>query len=91
VALIATDDIIPGGRWIGGALALLVVLLAIVRKRGVQAGLYSLCSWNLHAAGLLMGLLRRQTPPSQPIAATVISQTSALTPIGAARVRPIPG
>src|SRR5580704_3562341 len=89
VALIATDDIIPGGRWIGGALALLVVLLAIVRKRGVQAGLYSLCSWNLHAAGLLMGLLRRQKPATQPIAATVIAEAPAM-PIEVARVRPIP-
>jgi glycosyltransferase involved in cell wall biosynthesis len=89
VALIATDNIIPGGRWIGCALALLVVLLAIIRKRGVQAGLYSLCSWNLHAAGLLMGLLRRQQPPTQPIAATVIAEAPA-TPIGVARVRPIP-
>ncbi len=42
------------------------------RKRSWQRGLYALVSWQVHAAGLLRGLLRRQKPPAEPIASRVL-------------------
>lgn len=42
------------------------------RKRSWARGLYAVVSWNLHAAGLLRGLMRRQRPPQEPIASRVL-------------------
>jgi GT2 family glycosyltransferase len=42
------------------------------RKRSWQRGMYALSSWNLHAAGLLRGLLRRQCPPTLRVASQVL-------------------
>lgn len=67
--------------------AMLLGPLAVMawRKRSWQRGLYALASWNLHAAGLLRGLIRRQSPPGRAIASRVLQEGDASgAPAGAA-------
>jgi GT2 family glycosyltransferase len=54
------------------ALALAPALAMAWRKRSWQRGLYALVSWNLHAAGLLRGLLRPQRAPTDPVDSRVL-------------------
>ena len=54
------------------ALLLAPVATMAWRKRSWQRGMYALSSWNLHAAGLLRGLLRRQCPPTLRVASQVL-------------------
>ena len=42
------------------------------RKRSWRRGLYALASWQVHAAGLLRGLLHRPRPPGERIASCVL-------------------
>ena len=73
------------GVWLGWLLLVLAALLPLLpalllapvatmawRKRSWQRGMYALSSWNLHAAGLLRGLLRRQCPPTLRVASQVL-------------------
>ena len=54
------------------ALLLAPVATMAWRKRSWQRGMYALSSWNLHAAGLLRGLLSRQCPPTLRVASQVL-------------------
>ena len=54
------------------ALLLAPVATMAWRKRSWQRGVYALISWNLHAAALLRGLLRRQRPPTEQVASRVL-------------------
>jgi len=42
-----------------------------VKKRSLSRSVYSVVSWNLHAAGMLRGLLRPRTPPALAIGVAV--------------------
>ncbi len=68
--------LLPWSPW-GKALALpLLAALPLAamawRKRSWARGAYALASWNLHAAGLLRGLLRTPQPPQAPIESRVL-------------------
>ena len=54
------------------ALALAPVAAMAWRKRSWERGMYALASWNLHAAGLLRGLLRPQCPPTLRVDSQVL-------------------
>lgn len=42
-------------------------LAMVIKKRDVLMGIYSVVAWQIFAAGLLLGLLRKQTCPSEKI------------------------
>lgn len=53
-------------------LALLPFVIMTVRCRSFGIGIYSVVAWNVHAAGLWPGLLRRRVDPAGWIDSTVI-------------------
>ena len=55
-------------------LALLPLAGMTVRKRSLARAAYALLSWNVQAAGLLRGLLRRRRPPRRPIASRILRE-----------------
>jgi glycosyltransferase involved in cell wall biosynthesis len=61
------------------ALALLVAPFAFlaVRRRSLSLGFFSFCLWNFTAVGVILGLLRRRVPPTQPLAMRDLSGPSA--------------
>lgn len=74
--LMALLALLPLPLW---SQALLVPLVALApmaamawRKRSWERGVYALASWNLHAAGLLRGLLRPQCPPTGRVDSRVL-------------------
>jgi glycosyltransferase involved in cell wall biosynthesis len=68
--------LVPDGKSLGCLLPLLLVGLAVTRKRGLRSGLYFLGSWNLHAAGMVIGLLRRQVAPTRPVPMRIIARAA---------------
>ena len=62
------------------AIFLFAVLLAlpfaamIIKKRNLALGMYAVIAWQYFTAGLLLGLLRKQTHPSGHISSSVLSQ-----------------
>lgn len=68
-------------------LAAAPVAIMAWRKRSWARGLYALASWNLHAAGLVRGLLRRQKPPGERIASRVLQDGTATARPHAASAR----
>lgn len=57
------------------ALALLPFVVMSVRCRSIRLGLYSVAAWNVYAAGLWPGLLRRRIDPAAWIDSVVIRDT----------------
>lgn len=55
-----------------GALLLAPVAVMAWRKRSLSRAIYSVVSWNVHAAGVLRGLLARRQPPQALIPSLVI-------------------
>jgi glycosyltransferase involved in cell wall biosynthesis len=55
-----------------GGLALLPFAVMSLRCRSVSLGLYSVAAWNVYAAGLWLGLLRRRIDPTAWIESTVL-------------------
>lgn len=55
-------------------LALSPMAVMTVRKRSALGAAYALLSWNVQAAGLLRGLLRRRRPPRQRIASRILRE-----------------
>lgn len=55
------------------ALAVFVLPFAAIglKKRSLSRAVYSVASWNLHAAGMVRGLFRSRTAPDQRIATAV--------------------
>lgn len=62
-------------RVVSIALLVLLPLAAMtVRKRSGLRAAYAVLSWNVQAAGLVRGLLRRRRPPGQPIASRILRE-----------------
>jgi cellulose synthase/poly-beta-1,6-N-acetylglucosamine synthase-like glycosyltransferase len=61
------------------ALALLPFVAMSLRCRSVGLGIYSVAAWNVYAAGLWLGLLRRRIDPAGWIESTVLRDA---TPTG---------
>lgn len=65
-------------------LAALVVLLPLammaLRKRSLTRAVYALLSWNVHAAGLVRGLLQLRRPPQQPITSRILREPHEFAP-----------
>ncbi len=55
-------------------LALGPLLAMTWRKRSLTRAAYALLSWNVQAAGLVRGLLRRRRPPTQAIASRILRE-----------------
>lgn len=51
----------------------LMIGVMIFRKRSVRLGLYAITSWNVFALGTLLGLMRKQQAPEDPIPSKIIS------------------
>lgn len=81
--LLAVLALLPLDVWIKSVLLSLLALAPVAvmarRKHSLRRGLYAVVSWNLHAAGLLRGLLRQHTPPTEPIASCVLQEGQAST------------
>jgi hypothetical protein len=45
-----------------------------VRKRSIERGIYSVVSWCVHAAGLVVGFLHRRVPPRNTVASIVLHE-----------------
>jgi len=59
--------------WLAALLLLaLGPLASVLWKRSLHVGLYSFALWNVHAAGLLAGLMRPLADPRTPILARVV-------------------
>jgi glycosyltransferase involved in cell wall biosynthesis len=54
------------------ALALLPFVVMVLRCRSLGLGIYSVTAWNVYAAGLWPGLLRRRIDPTRWIQSTVL-------------------
>ncbi|MBB3360024.1 MULTISPECIES: glycosyltransferase [unclassified Novosphingobium] len=61
------------GQWglFAGLLAVPIAFLSW-RRGGLRLGLYSLATWNVNAIGLIQGMVRARTAPTQPIAAKAL-------------------
>lgn len=70
---------LPAGAAAAAFAALLMAPLAAMawRKRSLARGLYSVVSWNVHAAGVLRGLLARRQPPQALIPSIVVKDPQA--------------
>lgn len=67
-----------------GLMAVAPVAVMARRKHSWRRGLYAVVSWNVHAAGLVRGLLRRQRPPREPIDSRVLQEGCGLAAPAAA-------
>lgn len=66
------------------ALALIPFVIMALRCRSLDIGIYSVTAWNVYAAGLWPGLLRRRIDPTAWIESVVIRDAAALRPVHAA-------
>jgi glycosyltransferase involved in cell wall biosynthesis len=79
LCLIAAPFIVRGhlsGAAIIAALAPLPFVAMSLRCRSISLGLYSVAAWNVYAAGLWRGLLRRRVDPARWIDSSVIRDAS---------------
>lgn len=65
-------------------LALVPFVTMALRCRSLDIGIYSVTAWNVYAAGLWPGLLRRRIDPNSWIESVVIRDAAALRPVHAA-------
>ena len=70
-----------------GLLGLLAVAAPFVgmllmgwKHRALAVGVLSIASWHISALGLLLGALKRRTPPMTPIGATIVQEGSVRAP-----------
>jgi glycosyltransferase involved in cell wall biosynthesis len=79
LCLIAAPFIVRGhlaGAALLAALALLPVVAMSLRCRSASLGLYSVAAWNVYAAGLWPGLLRRRVDPARWIDSSLVHDAS---------------
>ena len=73
-----------GAAVLGQALAfaaifVLPVLFLAWRRGSLNLGLYSFCTWNVSALGLLTGFFRRRKPPQDAIASVTLAAPESVT------------
>ena len=59
------------------AIFVLPVLFLAWRRGSLNLGLYSFCTWNVSALGLITGFFRRRKPPHQAIASVTLASANA--------------
>lgn len=47
-----------------------------IKKRNIQLGIYSVVAWQYLAAGLLLGVIRKQTDPALPISSRILKSSA---------------
>jgi len=58
------------------AMVCLPFFAMVLRKRSLAMGVYAVVAWQYFAAGLVLGLLRKQTTPTKEISTVVLSKGS---------------
>ncbi len=75
---LAVAALAPGSGAQRAALVTLIMLLPVaamtVRKRSLTRAAYAVLSWNVQAAGLVRGLLRKRRPPQRTIASRILRE-----------------
>jgi GT2 family glycosyltransferase len=67
------------------ALALLPLLLTTARRRSIVAGCYTFALWQVIAAGLIRGFLRRRIDPRTPVTAEILTESAEIPAAGRPR------
>ncbi len=76
--VLACAALVPG-PWLQRVSLVLGLMLVPVagmaaRKRSLRRAAYAVLSWNVHAAGLLRGLVRQRRPPQRTIASRILRE-----------------